>query len=221
MRSPRHAPDGPGHVMVTHAHGDHASGAVHLADPLAGHTVFEVPMAGTRRQIRGAMAGACRRRRVAAGDGTLQVIHTPGHAPDHVCFWDELSRTLFCGDLVVLGSTVVIPAIDGGQPVGLFTVAAARHGARSVAAAARARIGDRRSGGGDPEISRAPARPRDAGPVGARSRIADRRSDRRRIYLGLAPALVPMARESVLAHLQKLEHEGLARHAGDEWRAAN
>jgi hypothetical protein len=38
-----------------------------------------------------------------------------------------------------------------------------------------------------------------------------------RIYVGLAAALVPMAQESVLAHLQKLEHDQVVRRDGEEW----
>jgi ribonuclease/clavin/mitogillin len=52
---------------------------------------------------------------VAAGDGDLRFIHTPGHAPDHVCFLDEDSQTLFCGDLVIADGSVVIPASHGGS----------------------------------------------------------------------------------------------------------
>jgi predicted ArsR family transcriptional regulator len=29
--------------------------------------------------------------------------------------------------------------------------------------------------------------------------------------------MLPMARESVLAHLQKLEHDGLARRSAEQW----
>ena len=39
-----------------------------------------------------------------------------------------------------------------------------------------------------------------------------------RIYVNLSEPLVPMARESVLAHLQKLEDEGRAAQDGDAWR---
>jgi len=39
-----------------------------------------------------------------------------------------------------------------------------------------------------------------------------------RIYPTLTAALVPMARESVLAHLMKLEREGRATHDGERWR---
>ena len=39
-----------------------------------------------------------------------------------------------------------------------------------------------------------------------------------RVYVDLAQDLVPMARESVLAHLQKLEHDGFVKRVGDDWR---
>jgi glyoxylase-like metal-dependent hydrolase (beta-lactamase superfamily II) len=29
----------------------------------------------------------------------LTAGHTPGHAPDHLCFWHEQTRTLLCGNL--------------------------------------------------------------------------------------------------------------------------
>jgi glyoxylase-like metal-dependent hydrolase (beta-lactamase superfamily II) len=43
------------------------------------------------------------------------VVHTPGHAPDHICFWDEASREIYGGDMVVKGTTVMIPAGRGGN----------------------------------------------------------------------------------------------------------
>ena len=46
---------------------------------------------------------------VEAGDDWLRTVHTPGHAPDHLCFWHEESRMLFSGDLAVKGTTVYIP----------------------------------------------------------------------------------------------------------------
>ena len=40
-----------------------------------------------------------------------------------------------------------------------------------------------------------------------------------RIYPSLVEALVPMAKESVLAHLHKLESDGRARRDADRWMA--
>src|SRR5207244_2230717 len=52
---------------------------------------------------------------VAVGDDSLIVLRTPGHSPDHLAFWHEPSRRLFSGDLVVLGSSVMIHASRGGD----------------------------------------------------------------------------------------------------------
>lgn len=34
------------------------------------------------------------------GGRTIQVLHTPGHSPGHLCFWDQAAGYLFTGDLV-------------------------------------------------------------------------------------------------------------------------
>jgi hydroxyacylglutathione hydrolase len=51
---------------------------------------------------------------VRAGDRALRVVFTPGHAADHVCFWDAGTRALYAGDMLTLESTVLIPAGRGG-----------------------------------------------------------------------------------------------------------
>jgi hypothetical protein len=40
------------------------------------------------------------------------------------------------------------------------------------------------------------------------------------IYDGLAPALMPAARENVRAHLEKLRLDGVAAHTADRWSAS-
>jgi len=34
------------------------------------------------------------------GDRTIEVLHTPGHSPGHLCFWEKERGYLFTGDLV-------------------------------------------------------------------------------------------------------------------------
>ena len=48
----------------------------------------------------------------------LEVIHTPGHSPDCVCFYERSGKTLFTGDSVVGGTTmiddfIIVQDIDG------------------------------------------------------------------------------------------------------------
>lgn len=97
-------------VIVTHHHVDHGSAAGHFARalnvPLFGH-------AETFSRLRD-LDGATLR---AVDDGDRiagwEVLHTPGHAPGHICLHKE--RTLIAGDMVANGSTILIPPDDGGD----------------------------------------------------------------------------------------------------------
>ena len=51
--------------------------------------------------------------RIDLGGRDLEVIHTPGEAPDHICLLDRVGRKLFCGDILVLGS--VWTHLEGGS----------------------------------------------------------------------------------------------------------
>lgn len=102
-------------VVVTHAHFDHAAGSVALSArwPEAVFLKWPWPEADQRYPVgwRALTAGQM----VAAGDLTLEVLHTPGHAPDHICLWHARTRTVFGGDLLIAGSTVVVPGTRGGD----------------------------------------------------------------------------------------------------------
>lgn len=37
---------------------------------------------------------------VDIGDRRIQILHTPGHSPGHMCFWEKDTGSLFTGDLV-------------------------------------------------------------------------------------------------------------------------
>jgi glyoxylase-like metal-dependent hydrolase (beta-lactamase superfamily II) len=53
-------------------------------------------------------------------DGTefrLEAIHTPGHAPNHLCFLLEDERTVFTGDHILNGTTTVVNPQRGGDMV--------------------------------------------------------------------------------------------------------
>lgn len=104
-------------VVVTHAHSDHASGSTSVAArwPDAVFMKWPLPEADARYQV--AWTPLCDGQVIPAGDVQLEVLHTPGHAPDHVCLWHAGSRTLFGGDLLIEGNTVVVPGTRGGDLV--------------------------------------------------------------------------------------------------------
>jgi glyoxylase-like metal-dependent hydrolase (beta-lactamase superfamily II) len=104
-----------GMLVLTHAHADHMSGApaIRAAWPAARVAKYPWPELDIRYEVTAEPLGDGQR--LPAGDDELVVIHTPGHSPDHVCLWQEKSRTLFGGDLLMAGGTVVIPASRGGR----------------------------------------------------------------------------------------------------------
>ena len=101
-------------VLLTHTHPDHSPGTARLVKA----TGAEVLAFGKRADKDGAVVVD---RAVNEGDtieGTefgLEVLHTPGHAPNHVCFLLEEERALFTGDTVLDGMYSVINPARGGD----------------------------------------------------------------------------------------------------------
>jgi endoribonuclease LACTB2 len=101
----------PARILLTHRHRDHLGGVAHLRERFPGLRVSkmiwkdsELPE-GTEDLREGARV---------EGDGvTLIPVHTPGHASDHLCYYLPEERALFSGDLILNGSTSVIPEEDG------------------------------------------------------------------------------------------------------------
>lgn len=193
-------------ILVTHGHRDHVGGvrAVQrmypeaMARKFAGDeppSLFQPIAAGEVIRLDGV---------------TLEAIHTPGHAADHLCFhWLE-ERALFSGDLILGEGTAVIPR-DGGS---LTDYLASLERVRSLAL--------RRIFPGHGPVIRDPhakiteylehrrmreGQVLDALQAGART-IPEMVA---RIYTDVPKALHRLAEESVWNHLVKLEGENRVR----------
>lgn len=104
-------------VIVTHVHPDHASGVPAIAERWPNARFFKFPIPDRDERYAVTWESLKDGDEVLAGDGRLEVIHTPGHAPDHIALWHAPSGTLFGGDLAVAGTTVVIPEMERGGSV--------------------------------------------------------------------------------------------------------
>ena len=111
-------------ILVTHTHRDHSPGAAALSQAtgapvwgqMAAHPMWQDDTFAPAHQPQHG-------ERIAVGaDTTLRVIHTPGHASNHLCFLLEEERLLFTGDHVMQGSTVVINPPDGDMAAYLATL---------------------------------------------------------------------------------------------------
>ena len=194
-------------VLVTHGHHDHAAGApaIGAAHPAASFSKHPWPGEDAQYDVpwRSLDDGDV----VRAGDATLQALHTPGHSPDHLAFWHEPTRTIFTGDLLVLGSSVMIHWSRGGD-LGQYLASLERLLAlkpRRLLPAHGPAIDDPRTIlTGYLEHRRQRERQvLDALRAGHATVQAIAES----IYDGLAPPLMPAAWENVRAHLEKLKSE--------------
>ena len=181
-------------MLVTHAHPDHISGVPALVARWPGVRVRQYGTGTDPIQPDEV---------IHAGDANLTAIYTPGHAVDHLSFFD--GKDLFCGDLMRLGGTIVIPAKRGGDLTeylaSLHTVRALRparvlpgHGPIIEDPDAVIEGYLRHRAERDRQILEA----LDAGCRTPEEIVA-------RLYTDLSPHLVAAACESVLAHLIKLQ----------------
>jgi glyoxylase-like metal-dependent hydrolase (beta-lactamase superfamily II) len=192
-------------VAVTHHHGDHLDGASRLCEltgaPLAVHF---------RRADQASDLPLHDGDRLLVGDSELEAIHTPGHASDHLCFFDRSARVLFTGDHVLQGSTSLVVPPDGEMAAYLASLERVLqlrprrlnpgHGEsiEDAEGAIRELIAHRlqRETQILDQLRLGPTCPEELVP---------------RLYASYPKAVLGMASGTVLAHLLKLEREGRVR----------
>ena len=104
-------------ILVTHTHTDHSPAALPIS------RVLKVPMYGRLVDGESAWEDETFIPDVVLNDAdliktdeyTLEVIHTPGHASNHLCFLIKELNCLITGDHIMDGSTVVIGPPDGNM----------------------------------------------------------------------------------------------------------
>ncbi len=207
-------------ILVTHTHQDHSPGAVALAQACS------VPVWG-RRPLHSEWQDEhfspeyepAPGERISVGPAcTLRVVHTPGHASNHLCYLLEEEKTLLTGDHVMQGSTVVINPPDGDMLAYMNSLQdllrldldwlAPGHGflmAQPHAAVQRL-IAHRQQ-----REAKVLAALEAAGAITVQALLG-------RVYDDVHPDRLPVAARSLLAHLLKLRAEGRARQsAGELW----
>lgn len=198
-------------ILLTHRHGDHAPGAVPLKEATNARIVAP----------RGVLDDRVVDRRVSGGEEivvenvTIEVIATPGHTGEHVCYLTS-EGDLFSGDMILGSGTTAIMPPDGNMSDYMRSLAALRarnpkrihpaHGPTREDAVALI----------DEYIAHRLDREKqvvDALASGAKTVSVIRE----RIYPDLDGALTRAAEGQIFAHLQKLAEEGRGREEGGVW----
>lgn len=204
-------------VVLTHHHRDHMGGALVLAGeldvPLAAHpwtleALGPGPLARTVELIGGS--------RLAVGPGQeLDVLHTPGHAPGHLCLVDRQEQMVLAGDMIAAGSTVVIDPPRGDMALYMDSLARLMELGPQMILPAH----------GEPIVRGRRAlswlqdhrRWRERRILRALHETEDLHDLTRAAYPDVSPLLLPLASRSALAHLHKLEADGEAVSRGERW----
>jgi glyoxylase-like metal-dependent hydrolase (beta-lactamase superfamily II) len=218
-------------LVATHHHPDHVGGAAFLSRELG------VPLWAHERTVARLMepsapagaAGAKIERTLADGDAIdlagptpqrWRVLHTPGHAPGHVCLHEERAGVAVVGDMVASEGTILIEPRDGDMAEYLAQL-------------------DRLAGLGAAVALPAHGQPIDEPAKLFRHYVAHRLARESKVLAALAaspgaseisalvpvvyadtpPFLWPIAAMSLEAHLLKLEREGRAARRGAAWAA--
>jgi glyoxylase-like metal-dependent hydrolase (beta-lactamase superfamily II)/8-oxo-dGTP pyrophosphatase MutT (NUDIX family) len=103
-------------ILATHTHRDHSPGTGALKRRTGAAVLgMPAPEGDSQDRLFAPDEVPCHGERLRLGDVTLRVIHTPGHASNHLCYLLESERLLFSGDHIMQGSTVVINPPDGNM----------------------------------------------------------------------------------------------------------
>lgn len=214
-------------VWLTHHHGDHIGGAERLAARfgvrVAAHPQTAALLAG-RLQVDRLLADG-EVATLPAGGGfperRLRVVATPGHAPGHVCAFEEQTRFVVTGDMVAGVGTIVVDPPEGDMSQYLASLARMQAlGARALLPAHGPILADP-NGTLEAYVRHRLWREALVASALAAHGVATPAELVPEVYADVPAALHALAERSLLAHLQKLVADGRARNEGGRFSSVS
>ena len=208
-------------IVLTHTHQDHAPAALRLREITGADILGQSPLAGDPAQ-----ATLMVDKELADGDElattefTLQALHTPGHVGNHLCYRLKEEDLLFSGDHLINGSTVVIVPPSGNMKDYLASLEKLTHQPIARIAPGHGDVIDNAQA-----LIQYTIHHRLAREAKVLSKMAPEAMPLEQlvplVYDDVNPALHPVARYSLHAHLIKLGDEGRVEETESGWQLAD
>ncbi|MGB5354869.1 MAG: MBL fold metallo-hydrolase [Woeseia sp.] len=206
-------------ILVTHTHPDHSPAAARLSK-LTGAPLYGRAAPEGRHQDQTFVPDQVLDDNAvfAVGDVTLRVLHTPGHASNHLCYLREADGLLFTGDHIINGSTVVIDPPDGSMHDYLASLARLKNEPVQRIAPGHGDVFEEPFKVIDWIINHRLEREQKI--VTAMRQHSQKTSEQLThvVYADVDERLLPVAERSLLAHLLKLQSDGRATVSNDRWQ---
>jgi ribonuclease/clavin/mitogillin len=100
-------------IVLTHGHVDHIGGVADILERHGPLKVSKMPWPEVDARYEFEIAPIADEVTIRTEGATLKGVHTPGHAPDHLCFILEEEESCFTGDNVLGIGTTIIPTESG------------------------------------------------------------------------------------------------------------
>ena len=205
-------------IVVTHTHPDHSPGVRLLQERL------DVPAYGMLTETSKGQDRSFKPDKILK-DGdmfeetefTLKVVHTPGHASNHLCYILEEEEFIFTGDHIMNGSTVVIGPPDGNMKQYLDSLEKLKQFKLSKIAPGHGEVLDSPHEVVEWIINHRLQREEKVATALKEATKGNPESLVSRVYDDVDSSLFPIAKASLLAHLIKLEEDNVASKEGDDY----
>ena len=211
-------------IVVTHTHPDHSPGVRLMKEKLDIPAFGMLTKSSKNQDITFNPSRILEDGEVFLEDEfSLEVVHTPGHASNHLCFILREEKFIFTGDHIMNGSTVVIGPPDGNMKQYIESLEKLKDYDIEKIAPGHGEVLENPHQVADWIINHRLEREKKVFEALKDASKGTPDSLVEKVYDDVDSSLFPIAKASLLAHLIKLEEDQVIKREGEEyiWEGSN